>query len=141
MAIVESSIAEVSNGLAEEKLDVADIRPSDTTDVIRVVEDAVPVRTRDLVAARAVHTNLNIASDEAARVQTIAVLGAVVAAVVAVPVATFGRTAEAVSRINPAAGIERVSRGALGITVTGPQGLRVEGLSVREVADLIKTIR
>lgn len=135
--VVEESISGVADSFSEENIRVENIDRTDANEVIRTIEDTIPARTRDLVAAKAIHSKFGHGGENA----TIAVVGAVVAAVVAVPVATFGRSAEAVSRINPAAGIEKVSRGALGITIHGPNALRIEGLSVNEVATLIKSVR
>jgi hypothetical protein len=135
--VVEASISDVADSLTEENIRIENIDRTDPNEVIRTIEDMIPARTRDLVAAKAIHGKFGHVGDAA----TVAVVGAVVAAVVAVPVATFGRSAEAVSRINPAAGIEKVSRGALGITIHGPNALRIEGLSVNEVATLIKSVR
>ena len=136
-AVIESAVADVQQGLAEEKIVIEDIDRSDANVVVRTIEDTIATRTRDLLAAKAVHGQLAPGSDRA----IIALVAAVVAAVVAVPVATFGRTADAVTRINPMAGIEKVSRSDLGITVQGPGGLRIEGLSVNDLATLIKQVR
>lgn len=136
--VIDARLNEAKKAAAEEKISLPDVNKNDSAEALRVIEDTLPVRTRDLVDAKAVHQTLTHGG-EAATAAVVAVL--VVAAVVAVPVATVGRTAEGMERLNPALGIEKVSRGALGLTVQGPGGLRVEGLNVGQVADLIKAVR
>lgn len=140
-AVLEQQIATTSENMAKEGVTIENINRDDTGDVIETVEHTVPALTKDLVVAKGVHATLTSTGRNPADTATVAVLGAVVAVVVAVPAAVYGRGADAVTKINPVAGIERVSRGALGLTVHGPNGLRVEGLSVNEVAQLIKSIR
>ncbi len=135
---VNRQIKQVADGLKEDGVSLNDLDTSDASQVTSTIGDAIAVRTADLVAARAVHNALNVRNPGDAA--TVAVVGAVVAAVVAVPVATFGRTDEWVSKVNPA-GIERITRSQLGITVHGPNGLRIEGLSVNEAASLIRELR
>jgi hypothetical protein len=137
-ATVDKQITAVAEGLKEDGVSLSKLDTSDSTAVINVIGDAVAVRTADLAAAKAVHSA--IGGRNPGDVATVAVVGAVVAAVVAVPVATFGRTADWVTKINPA-GIEKITRGQLGITVYGPNGLRLEGLSVNDAASLIRTLR
>jgi hypothetical protein len=140
-ALLEQQVAITSQNMVKEGINIDDIDRNDTNDVITAIENTVPALTKELVAAKGVHAALTATGRNPAEVATVAVVGAVVAAVVAVPVAVYGIASEAVRKINPAAGIEKISRGALGLTVHGPNGLRVEGLSVNEVAQLIKTIR
>jgi hypothetical protein len=138
-AVVNRQISAVAAGLKEEKIDIETLDTSDAHGVTTVIGDAMDVRTRDLAAARAVHTEIAGRGPDG-RNATVAVVGAVVAAVVAVPVATFGRSADWVTRVNPA-GIEKISRGQLGMTLHGPQGLRIEGISVDDAAALIRNLR
>lgn len=135
---VDRQIKQVAEGLKEDGVSLKDIDTSDATQVTNTIGDAIAVRTADLAAARAVHNAVSLKGP--ADVATVAVVGAVVAAVVAVPVATFGRSDEWVSKINPA-GIERITRNQLGITVHGPNGLRIDGLSVLDAASLIRELR
>jgi hypothetical protein len=136
--ILNSRLDEAKSAAAEEGFAIDSVDVNDTASVVRAIEDTLPVRSRDLMTAKAIHESLS-RGGEAATAAAVAV--AVVAAVVAVPVATVGRQAEGMERINPAFGIERVSRGQLGLTVHGPAGLRIENLNVNEVANLIKAIR
>lgn len=137
-ATVDRQITAVAEGLKEDGVSLSKIDTADSTAVTSVIGDAVAVRTADLAAAKAVHSA--ISGRNPGDVATVAVVAAVVGAVVAVPVATFGRTADWVTKINPA-GIEKITRGQLGITVHGPNGLRLEGLSVNDAAALIRTLR
>ena len=138
-ALVNRQISAVAAGLKEEQIDIDKLDTSDSHGVTTAIGDAIDVRTRDLAAARAVHSEISGRGAEG-RNATIAVVGAVVAAVVAVPVATFGRSAEWVTRVNPA-GIEKITRGQLGMTLHGPDGLRIEGVSVNDAAALIRSLR
>jgi len=144
--VVEADIARVNTNIEEVGASLESLDTLSASEVTDFVSATVPVINRDLDVAASVHDRM-IASNQAARLEdpsaraTVAVVGAVVAVVVAVPVAVFGVVAGNEDVLLPASGIRRVSRGATGLTVEGPSGLRVHGLSVNEVAELIKHTR
>lgn len=132
---VEQNIDLARAGLEDIGDSIDMINPTSTRDVNRVIEEALPLRKKDILAARQAHENLLNAGE----VATVAVVGAVVAAVVAVPVAVFGAEADLALVSNPA--LVSVSRGAKGLTLHGPNGIRIEGLSAVEAATIIKSFR
>jgi hypothetical protein len=142
---LERNVQQINVALQEQQTDLDRIDFSSTAAVTHFVEDAVPLRTRDLRFMERVHdefaTEALVGGRRPGDAATIAVVGAVVAAVVAVPVAVFGVTDKIRDRIQPGMGIERLSSRAGGLVVHGPQGLRVEGASVDQVADLITRLR
>lgn len=142
---LEKGVSQINEALQEQGTSLDQIDYSSTPSVTRLVEDAVPLRTRDLRYMEAVHdefaTEAMTAGRNPGEVATIAVVGAVVAAVVAVPVAVYGITEDIQRVVNPALGIERVGSRARGLTVFGPQGVRIEGAQVSDVAALIERLR
>lgn len=142
---IEEQVRHVQAALDEQKIDLSEVPVGDPPAVTRFIEEAIPLRTSDLRLARNVHD----AFVSAARIPggpgdaaTVAVVGAVVAAVVAVPVAVFGKTAKDFERfVNPAAGIESISRIGGSFVLHGPAGVRVEGLDAAGVVNVIKGLR
>jgi hypothetical protein len=114
----------------------------------RFIEEAIPLRTSDLKLAQGIQATL-VAQQSASGqetgpgdVETVAAIGAVVVAVVAVPVAVFGKEASSIDEmVQAVAGIEGISRTGLGYTLHGPAGLRVEGLDSAGVVNVIKGLR
>ena len=141
---LERGVSDITAALAEEGRTLKDVDFASTSEVTRFVENAIPLRTRDLSMMEYVHDEFateSIAGGEnPGDTATIAVVGAVVAAVVAVPVAVYGVTDRMREAINPEIGISRISSRARGLVVHGPQGLRVEGASVEQVANLISRL-
>jgi hypothetical protein len=137
---LESAVSDVNSSLAERGATLDEIDPRSTAAVTRFVEDAVPMRTRDLRYMEQVHDEFASAVGAQAEEATVAVVGAVVAAVVAVPVAVYGRTVME-DVVQPQIGIEGISRRASGISIQGPEGLRIDGLNIDQVADLVTRLR
>ncbi len=135
--LVEERINQVEAAAKEEGLSVDNLSLDNTRAVTNFLAEAVPARNKELAVAEGVHATL-IGRDRNA---TVAVVGAVVAAVVAVPVAVYGVADDFVQRSLPATGIRKVTRGAGGLSIEGPGGLQVHGLSVNEVAELIRELR
>ena len=143
--VLDQQANQVGANIADQSASLERLNPANVTDVTDFVAANVPVVNRDLDVAASVHDRLReggaISLDPAARA-TVAVIAAVVAAVVAVPVAVYGVVAESVEQnLLPASGIRRVTRGATGLTLEGPHGLRVAGLTVDEVAQIIRSQR
>lgn len=143
--VLDQQANQVGANIADQSASLERLNPANVTDVTDFVAANVPVVNRDLDVAASVHDRLReggaISLDPAARA-TVAVIAAVVAAVVAVPVAVYGVVAESVEQnLLPASGIRRVTRGATGLTLEGPHGLRVAGLTVDEVAQIIRSER
>jgi hypothetical protein len=137
---IEEQVKQVQAHLKEEKIDLSSVNSGDPAAVTRFIEDAVPLRTRDLRVARVAQQDALVRTG--GRNATIAVVGAVVAAVVAVPVAVFGVTETAFADIvKQARGVEGVSRSGFGFVLHGPNNVRVEGLSSSAVVDIIKGLR
>ena len=93
IADLDAKVAEVNEGLKDQGISLNQIDMDDPGSVTRFVENAVPLRTKDLQYMRAVHEGLENAA-VAARPphgETVAVLGAVVAVVVATPVVAVVR--------------------------------------------------
>lgn len=137
LKVVENGIDLARDGLDDIGDAIGDIDTSNRREVGRVIEEAFPLRRKDIVAARQAHES--ILAGGGGDVATVAVVGAVVAAVVAVPVAVFGVESDLALVSNPA--VVRVSRGAAGLTLHGPNGIRIEGLSAGEAATIIKSFR
>jgi len=143
--VLDQQANQVGANIADQSASLERLNPANVTDVTDFIAATVPVINRDLDVAASVHDRLReggaISLDPAARA-TVAVIAAVVAAVVAVPVAVYGVVAESVEQnLLPASGIRRVTRGATGLTLEGPHGLRVAGLTVDEVAQIIRSER
>lgn len=134
--VVDQNIDLARAGLEDIGDTLDTINPDSQRDVNRVIEEALPLRKKDILAARQVHEAILGAGGEVA---TVAVVGAVVAAVVAVPVAVVGVESDLALVSNPA--LVSVSRGARGLTLHGPNGLRVDGLSAAEAATIIRSFR
>ena len=144
--VLDQQASQVGANIVEQSASLERLNPANVTDVTDFVAANVPVVNRDLDVAASVHDRLReggaIPSDPAPIRATVAVIAAVVAAVVAVPVAVYGVREQIVEQnLLPASGIRRVTRGATGLTVEGPGGLRVTGLTVDEVAQIIRSQR
>jgi hypothetical protein len=141
---IEAQVRQVRIHLEEEKIDLGRVSPGDPAAVTRFLEDAIPLRTRDLRVARAVHAEAlaPLGGRNPRDAATVVVVGAVVAAVVAVKVSVVGEVETAFANtIKEARGIEGLSRSALGFVLHGPNGIRVEGLDATAVVDIIKAVR
>ena len=141
---LEEQVRQVQAALNEEKLDLKQVNPGDPASVTRFIEEAIPVRSKDLRLARTVHQDAlsRIGGRSPAEVATIAVVGAVVAAVVAVPVAVFGVAAREFAQLaKTARGVEGITRTGAGFVLHGPNGVRVEGLDASGVVNIIKGLR
>lgn len=145
LGLIEDQAARIDANMKESNSSLAILDANNVNEVTGFVAANVPVINRELDVAASVHDRLQslpTPEDPAAMRATIAVIAAVVAAVVAVPVAVFGVSAPQVgSQLLPDSGIRRVTRGAAGLTLEGPGGLKVTGLTVDEVAQIIKTVR
>ena len=142
---LERAVADISEGLREQNVNLADIDFDSTADVTRVIEEAIPLRTRDIRLMEAVHDEFATEALRGGRSPgdnaTIAVVGAVVAAVVAVPVAVFGVTDSIAQRVNPQTVIRGVTSRAGGMVIHGPQGVRIEGATVQQVAEVLNRLQ
>ncbi|MCL4544514.1 MAG: hypothetical protein M1118_07950 [Chloroflexi bacterium] len=141
---LEAAINEVNQGLRDQGTNLDTIDSGSTAAVTRFVENAIPLRTRDLQAMAAAHDEFASAAMRVGGgdVATVAVVGAVVAAVVAVPVAVYGFGADRYRQfIRPELGVEGVSSRAGGLVVHAPNGVRIQGMTVNQVADLITRLQ
>lgn len=136
--VLEKQVDMVREGLEEAGMvDIGDVDPGNTANVSRVMREVIPLRNKDILNARRVHENMVSAGGDQA---TVAVVGAVVAAVVAVPVAVAGVVEDLAAEVtNP--GKMNVTRGLRGLTLHGPNGIRIDGLSAAEAATIIRTFR
>lgn len=140
---IEDSVKRVQQTMAEHGVGLPD--PHDSTAVAHFVGEAIPVTNSDLRVQQAVHE----AYQSAARIPggpgdaaTVAVLGAVVAVVVAVPAAVYGKSAQDFAQyVNVARGVEGISRVGGRYVLHGPGGLRVENLDAHGITTIIKGLR
>ncbi len=143
IADLDAKVAEVNEGLKDQGISLNQIDMDDPGSVTRFVENAVPLRTKDLQYMRAVHEGLENAA-VAARPphgETVAVLGAVVAVVVATPVVAVVRMQTLEDIAQSEIGVTGVTRTPGGFVLYGPGGVRVEGLGVNDVANIITRLR
>jgi hypothetical protein len=147
LADIETQVKEVNEGLKEQKVTLESVSQLDPFGVTRFVEETIPLRTADVRAMRTALDRLDVVAGGASAVgpgarATVAVVGAVVAAVVAIPVAVYGRAVRELENfVGPATGIEGFTRGAGGFTLHAPGGVRVEGLTVDAVAELVQKLK
>lgn len=139
------AVAEFSEALSDERLDLDQLDASSTANVTRFVENAVPLRTKDIRLMEAVHDEFATEALRLGRSPEDTATVAVVAAVVAVVVGVVGAFADVSNRIRerfrPELGIEAITSRARGMVVHGPQGLRIEGAGVDQVAEIIATLQ
>lgn len=136
---LEHNVKEVEEQMSQDRLDTAKLGAASPAEFARFVGDAVPLKTRDIANVVAARTKLVSPGGDVATAAAVAV--AVVAAVVAVPVAVFGRSQDLSQFARPELGITGVTAGRIGITLHGPAGLRAEGLSAEDVANVIRNLR
>jgi hypothetical protein len=147
LAELEAQVKNVQQALTEQHMSISDLPVNDPPAMTRFIENAIPLRTSDLKLAQGLQATL-VAQQGAGRAggpgddDTVAAIGAVVVAVVAVPVAVYGKEAQSIDEmVQAVAGIEGISRTGLGYTLYGPAGLRVEGLDSAGVVNVIKGLR
>ena len=138
---VEERLTGVQEALKEEGTTVEDINKSDSSTIARFAENAVPLTSKNLSMARAVHQGITTKTPVGQVETAAAVAVAVVVAVVALPVAAAGMTDRFSKVVLPTQGIEKLSRVGLGMTIHGPEGLRIDGATVNEVAEVIRLLR
>jgi len=133
---LEENVREVVAHMKDEHLDAAALDRTSTAELARFIGDAFPVKTKDLPGIVGMRENFRTPGDMA----TVSVVGVVVVVAV-VKVAVAGSPADLSRLGRPELGIAGVTRGRVGITVHGPAGLRVEGLTADELTTVIRLLR
>jgi hypothetical protein len=142
LAELDAQVKNVQTALKEQKMDIAKLPVNDPPAMTKFIEEAIPLKTSDLNLAQALQSSLIAGGHGPGDVETVAAIGAVVVAVVAVPVAVFGRTAQGIDEmVQGVKGIEGISRTGSFYTLHAPGGVRVEGLDAAGVVNVIKGLR
>ncbi|MFH1465912.1 MAG: hypothetical protein ABIO70_16105 [Pseudomonadota bacterium] len=141
LVALEKAVEDARKDLVETGRTFESLAASDAKVITRYIEENMPVRGRDLAVIEGAVRG-RIGAVGGGEVATVAVVGAVVGAVVAAVVAAAGISQELREAVvRPEFGIEGLTRTSRGLTVHGPNGLRIEGLSIEDVATLITRIR
>ncbi|MFH1465913.1 MAG: hypothetical protein ABIO70_16110 [Pseudomonadota bacterium] len=132
---VNEGVRQFKEDLDVNAVDIAELNLAPTAELSSFIEKNLPVRGRDLPRIARIHETL--AGAGGGEVALVAGVAVVVAAVVA----AAGAVADVEKLIRPEMGIEGITRTGRGLTLHLPNGLRIEGLGIEEVADLIGRIR